>query len=559
MKMAKKAISVILAIIMAAGAAAVSLTAFADDETVKFAVGTDIHVENDKTEIDVNYPENELYFQASGTGNLYDQAAALTKDFLYNSAAEGAEFILVPGDLTRGGKEVQHRCVASVFAEFEKETGVQVYTIPGNHDYYDSSTTPAAFREYYADFGYNTALAADEATASYTADLCGKYRLIAVDSNDPGEDGDGITDSLLAWIEEQTSQAHKDGKEIIYMMHHSLLEHLYLGKTLMKDFIVRNSEELAEKFTGWGIRYVFSGHEHGNDISSFTGKNGAVVYDVLTTSLSSYPLEYRFVTMSDKGADIKMRRIDNCDLESLIDGYTDEQKAMLSSDYQGYAYGLFKFAIEKKILKYVKPDFIKGKLKVNDGPLADTVDNLFNAVGEALTMPLYEDDGGDVSVEKLAASKGVTIPESGYGSLIELAAAMVAMHYHGDENLVPGETPECEILVKGLNTGLQYILTKTGRSGLNTLLSVIGTQVDTDELSPLFSAVSFGKEESYAVAERVLYPLLEKFAVDSGLPDRDAFLPAGPDSPEETAPLSFFGRIIEFIKRLFNSVFGFLK
>ena len=520
--MLKKILSVMLAVILIAGSSSLIFRAFADDGKVVFTVGTDIHIENTKDKLDVNYPENELYFQASGSGNIYDQAAALTKEFLRKSVAEGAEFILISGDLTRGGNEEQHRYVASLLMDFEKRTGVQIYIVPGNHDYYNS--TRGEFREYYSALCYDDALETDDATASYTADLCGKYRLIAVDSNNPGEDGDGITKALISWIDTQVKKAHEDGKEIIFMMHHPLLEHLYMGHILMKDFMVRDSKKLAEKFCSWGIKYVFTGHEHGNDVASYTGKNGNTVYDVLTTALSSYPLEYRKVTMTDEGADLVMRKIEKCDMSALIDGYTDKQKALLRSDYEEFAYGLFRYSIEKKILKFTAPEFIKDKLKVS-GPLAIPVDNLFNAICDALTMPLY-DSGSGVSIEKLAASKGVTIPASEYGSLIELASAMVAMHYYGNENMPSGETPECEILVKGLNTGLEYVLTKSGRSGLNLLLSIIGAEIDTETLSPLFTAVTLGKEDSYVIAEQVLYPLLDKFAVDFSLPDRDVYLAA---------------------------------
>ena len=555
----KKALSVFLCLLMLAGTAQFVFTAFADDGKVLFTVGTDIHIDNTQTKIEEYYPENELYFQASGSGNIYDQAAELTKSFLYKSVDEGAEFIMIAGDLTRSGNAAQHTFVASLLSDFEEETGVQVYVIPGNHDYYNS--TREEFRNCYSALGYDTALAEDEKTASYTADVGGNYRLIAVDSNDPGEDGDGIDDALLGWIETQVKKAHEDGREIIYMMHHSLLEHLYLGHLLMKDFIVRDSEALTEKFSEWGIKYVFSGHEHGNDISSFTGKNGEVVYDVLTTSLSSYPLEYRSVTMSPEGADIKMRKIDECNVDALVDGYTDAQKALLESDYEEFAYGLFRYSVERKILRLIAPEYIKGVLNVTDGPLATTVELLFTAISEALEMPLY-DSGEGVSIEKLASSKGVRIPASDYGSLIELASAMVAMHYYGDENMPSGENPECEILVKGLNTGLQYVLTRTGRSGLNLLLDVIGTQVNTEELSPLFTAVALGREDSYKIAGRVLYPLLDKFAVDSGLPDRDVFLPADTAEAAEgdNAPVSFIGRIIEFFKKIFirvSALFGF--
>ena len=104
------------------------------------------------------------------------------------------------------------------------------------------------------------------------------------------------------------------------------------------------------------------------------------------------------------------------------------------------------------------------------------------------------------------------------------------------------------------------MLTKTGRSGLDTLLEIISMQVNTDELSPLFTAVSLGKENSYKIAERVLYPLLDNFAVDSGLPDRDVFLPAEPagNAEDASAPAGFLNIIIEFFKRIFNMILNLL-
>ncbi len=520
----KKALSILLTLVMLAAVSAPALTAFAASDTVKFAVGTDIHIENTRTELEVNYPESELYFHASGSGNLYDQAGALTRDFLYASAKEGAEFILITGDLTRHGSEEQHEYVAALLRSFEKKTGIPVYVIPGNHDYY-AGLSRDDFRRIYADFGYSQALCQDGATASYTADLNKKYRLIAVDSNDPGEDGDGVTSALLKWIKAQCAQAKADGKEIIYMMHHPLLEHLYMGKVLMKDFMLRNSKAVAEMFTRWGIEYVFTGHEHGNDVESYAGANGKVVYDVLTTALSSYPLEYRLVKMNSEGADLKMRKIEKCDTGALIDGYTSAQKAALRSDYEKFAYEYFRYSVEKKILRILAPSFIKKELKLGEDTPAFMIDTLFTAISDALTMPLY-DSGNGVSIEKLAASKGVKIPASQYGSLIELASAMVAMHYYGDENMPADSSPECEILVKGLNTGLEYVLTRCGRGSLNLLLGILGASLGTDELSPLFTAHLLGKENTYIVAEQVLYPLLNKFAVNYGLKDRDVFLAA---------------------------------
>ena len=95
----KRTLSVYLAAVILSGICSLFLTAFADDDSVKFALATDIHIENTKTELDKNYPENELYFHASGSGNLYDQAAADAVTSQYGgsmNAGNAAELLAKP-------------------------------------------------------------------------------------------------------------------------------------------------------------------------------------------------------------------------------------------------------------------------------------------------------------------------------------------------------------------------------------------------------------------------------------------------------------------------------
>ncbi|MCR5149877.1 MAG: metallophosphoesterase [Clostridiales bacterium] len=551
----RKIVCVLLSLILIAGASYFSLYATAEIDEVTFAVATDIHIVTGKDELSVEHPESELYFQASGSGNIYDQALEITKSFLNDAADKNASFVLIPGDMTRNGYREEHEAIARVFDEFEEKTGIQVYVTPGNHDYYH--TTPDEFKNYYKNAGFDNAVETDSKTASYTADVGGKYRLICVDSNKPGDDGDGIDSRLISWIEAQAAKAKEDGKEPVVMMHHSLLEHLYMGKLLMKDFVIRNSGKMAEKFCSLGIQYVFTGHEHGNDISKYVGKNGNVVYDILTTALSSYPIEYRMVTFSSNGVKITMNSIDECNMDALIGGYNDNQLKLLESDYNAFAYGLFRYSIEKKILKYVSPAFIKRKLKLDDSsPLTTSIDILFGTINEALTMPLYSENS-EMSIESLALSKNVTLPKSEYKSLCDLITAMVAVHYYGNENMSSSESTESEILIKGLNTALEYLLTKCGNEGLNTLIGVISfsTRIDTDRLSPWFTAVKSGKEDSYKTAKAVLNPILDNFTHDFEPGDRDITLPAfGEKATTERPIVAFFKKLMNFFKYIFNIV-----
>ena len=550
----KAVLSVLLAVLVAAGTMLCSFTAFAEDGRIKFSVASDIHIAAKNETLNVNYPESELFFHAGGSGNLYDEGEGILKSMLKQSAASGVDFVLVPGDMTRSGTEAEHKFISNIFREFTKSTGIPVYVIPGNHDYF-SKTTTEQIKEWYADCGYNRALTVDTKTASYTADLSDDYRLIAVDSNNPGVNGDGLNDELFSWIDTQVAAARADGKEIIYTMHHSVLEHLTLGSLLMKDFVVRNTDDVAERFCEWGIQYTFTGHEHGNDVAKYVGKNGNVLYDILTTSLSSYPLEYRLVDFSKDGMDIKMQSIDQCDFSTLIGGYNEKQLALMKSDYKAYSLGVFKYAIEQKVLKYVSPDFIKGKLKAEDGVLSDEVDAVMGLVTDTLKMNLYDNGDGKPSIEALAAKKGMSIPKSDYKSLIDMVSSLVALHYYGDENMPCNSSPEGEILVKGLNTGLEYIISNLGPEALTALIPIVETILPdySDNLIFWFTAAVYDRENTYKVAEEILYPLLDQFTQDKAPADRNVTLPAVGEK------VSTQEQIKAVIDKIFNVIIYILK
>lgn len=538
----KKTISIFLVILMIMASFAVS--AFATDgDNLHFLVAADLHMDDIKETLDINHPESELFFHTSGSGVLYNEVTGITKSFFEKAKNLNPDFVLIPGDLTRNGSKEQHTYTANLLKEFQDESGIQVYVVPGNHDYYSDRCNQEGFKEIYKDFGYSKAITVDEKTASYVVDLNSKYRLIAVDSVKPDKDGDGLTFERYQWIKHQAIEAKHSDKKVLLMMHHPLLEHLPLGRLLMSDFVVKNTNLVAERFCNWGIEFVFTGHEHGNDIAKYTGLNGKTVYDILTTSLTTYPLEFREINLNQRILETKMHQIDKCDFSSLIDGYTSEQIELMKTDYDAYALGCFKKAIEKKILKFVSSDSIKKKLKSEGGLLAEEIDFLMGSVKEALTMPLYDGGNGELSIEALAKEKSVTIPKSEYKSLIDMVTSIVAMHYYGDENIPSDSHPECEILVKGLNTGLEYILSKNSRKSLMALLNMLPVksvlnEAEIGHLNLWF--IVLGSEYSYLIANRTLFPILDKFAVNQGLDDRNATIVFASDNLNNSAIFDSF-------------------
>lgn len=558
-KLFKKTAALLLAAAMLLTALRVSALAVSGENAVRFAVAADVHLRLPDADLPVHYPESELYYSCWGSGNQTHESTGLLLQTLTRARENGAQFVLLCGDLTHYGNETQHRYFASLLRGFEEESGIPVYVTPGNHDYYES--TPDRFREYYADFGYAEALASDDKTASYTADLPGGYRLIAIDSNDPGKDGDGLDDRLFSWIGAQAEAAAADGKTPIVMMHHPLLEPIPYASLLMKDFIVRDHEAVAERFAKWGFSYVFTGHEHGNNITSFTGSNGRIVYDILTTSLNSYPMEFRMIDLSEKEMAISMETLESLDPAYIPPGYNDAQRVSIMEDYTAYSLGFFKFSVAKKIERVIAPDFIKNALGQDSGALADAVDVVMPLVAEALNMPFYAEEGE--SVASLAAAAGATLPASDYQSLMDLITSLVAIIYRGGEDIPTTKAPEGRIFLIALNTLLKYVLAQAGnrvtQDHMDRIFGALGLdRIDRIDLCRWNRAYIPGADCSYAATEAALSPLLNRFLEDDDVPDRDAVLtPSGAadNGGSRFAALigklkAFFGRIAGILKKL---------
>ena len=551
-KLFKKTAALLLAAAMLLTALRVSALAVSGENAVRFAVAADVHLRLPDADLPVHYPESELYYSCWGSGNQTHESTGLLLQTLTRARENGAQFVLLCGDLTHYGNETQHRYFASLLRGFEEESGIRVYVTPGNHDYYES--TPDRFREYYADFGYAEALASDDKTASYTADLPGGYRLIAIDSNDPGKDGDGLDDRLFSWIGAQAEAAAADGKTPIVMMHHPLLEPIPYASLLMKDFIVRDHEAVAERFAKWGFSYVFTGHEHGNNITWFTGSNGRVVYDILTTSLNSYPMEFRMIDLSEKAMAISMETLDSLDPAYIPPGYNDAQRVSIMEDYTAYSLGFFKFSVAKKIERVIAPDYIKNALGQDSGVLADAVDIVMPLVAEALNMPFYAEEGE--SVASLAAAAGATLPASDYQSLMDLITSLVAVVYRGGEDIPTTKAPEGRIFLIALNTLLKYVLAQAGnrvtQDQLNSIFGVLGfDRLSRVDLFRWNRAYIIGADCSYTATEAALSPLLNRFLEDDDVPDRDAVLtPSGAADNDGSRFAALIGKLKAFLGRI---------
>jgi len=242
---------------------------------------------------------------------LIAESAAITKEVVDQIIARNPNFVLVTGDLTKDGELASHLAFSSELARLEA-AGAQVLVIPGNHDIdnpmaaaYDGSTvtpvpsvSPAQFKSIYGAFGYDLASAMDPSSVGYAADLTPSLRMVCMDSTQYGNRtyGSFTNGTRLAWITNQIASAHADGKLVIGMMHHGLMEHFPGQKALFSEYVINDYQTLAPLFAGLGMKAVFTGHFHANDIVAGTF-GGRTIYDIETGSTVTWPCPYRVMEL----------------------------------------------------------------------------------------------------------------------------------------------------------------------------------------------------------------------------------------------------------------------
>ena len=397
----KKVLSIILSVIMALSVLCVGVCA-EEKNDLSFAVASDLHYSAPEEELEKTN-DDPIFWHATRRCEMENETGLIIDEFLNQCVeSDDVEYVLISGDLANRGRSrsEDHLVIAQKLRDFEKKSGKEVYVINGNHDASnDQATTLARFKEIYAEFGYDHALTTRADDCSYTADLGEKYRLIALDSNhETKSTEDGMTADRLKWVKEQAELAKEDGRYPIVMMHHNLLDHLPIQRVLSRNFIVKFHFTTAELFADWGIKTVFTGHEHCSDATVYTSALGNKLYDFATTSLAMYPLEYRVVKYNDNEIKYETRSVDKIDYDALTattKGYTDEQIAAMRADLRAFSKGYLKAGVQYRLELSLSPEKMGiDKDSAYSKPIIYAVDKLISL----LRMPLC----GENSLQSIA-------------------------------------------------------------------------------------------------------------------------------------------------------------
>ena len=552
----KKFISILLTISIVFSLCSVCASAAEEkSELLSYAVASDLHFNFPDEKLEW-FSEDPIYGYANRRAAMENESGLIIDEFLNQCAEDdNIKFVLISGDLTDNGKGdyTEHTAVAEKLKDFESKTGKSVYVIPGNHDVCnpseDDDTDLARFMEIYADFGYDKALIRDLPYASYTADLGEKYRLIALDSNDPSKSTeDGMNEHKVQWVVEQAEQSYKDGRYPILMMHHNLLDHMPMQRILSHDFIIRNHTLTAERWANAGIKLVFSGHEHCSDATTYVSTTGNTISDFATTSLTMYPLEYRYVEMREDTITYEAKTINKIDTDALLEmvpDYTPDQIDAMNDGLNAFAKNFLKNGVEWRLER----GFLDEQLGIKPGDIYyDLVRDAIDALNGVLNMPLY----GKGSAQELGAKYGIELPESDYKDGWDVATELVAAHYAGSENY-----PLCDRDVT-LLMRLVSIILKTELAMVDdltltqatTYLVAITTGTEKYELvkNHLFGIgygpISPGEYFLLAIAS----PLLQSFANDDEVDDNNGVIDGyGTDNSAENMKINFTMSVNEFL------------
>lgn len=287
---------------------------------------------------------------------LLRESPAILKATVENLLNDSVNVVLVTGDLTKDGELISHKEVAEMLRPL-LEKGVKVLVIPGNHDINNpfarnfngsvlkSVATVSAedFRTIYHQYGFENAISTDSSSLSYVSEPVEGLRVLCIDdceyykntfmskgskSNTCITEG-YIQPTTIQWILQQIADAKVQGKQIIGMMHHNVVEHFdYEGS--IPGYMTVNNKSIEKQLMAAGMSVIFTGHFHASDIARADDRKGNFLYDVETGSIVTYPCPYRLIGLSGDSMKIETKYIEhpNITLPAGMDFQTYARKEL---------------------------------------------------------------------------------------------------------------------------------------------------------------------------------------------------------------------------------------
>ena len=275
-------------------------TPLPEAEGLRIAVASDLHFDPEHTD------------KKAGLGAVAYNPE-LIDALLYDAKSQGAELMLLTGDIVNAGKREYHEALTAKLRAAEAE-GLTICVLPGNHDL--APVTQQEFAALYADLGYAEAYSRDEASLSYCVmgeELCllmldtGGYDAEAIDLQKAPKRYDDeafLSDRTLRWAEQMLTEAEEQRLPVLCAGHFNLLTEE--GRDPARSGLyLENGERMAALLRKYGVPLYVSGHLHTRIVLQEQG-----LTELVTEYLLNYPTGYSMLDLTAGALSYTPRRVD---------------------------------------------------------------------------------------------------------------------------------------------------------------------------------------------------------------------------------------------------------
>jgi len=349
---------------------------------LKIAVMSDIHYMSPS--LLKNGAANGAAFQTylAADPKLIEYSDPILKEVISKLKRDKPDIVLIPGDLTKDGEKVCHEAVAGMLQQLA-DCGIKVFVIPGNHDinnpearmYNGDKESPAPtikagdFPKIYGNFGYENAIYRDPNSLTYISQPYKGLWILGIDDCKYYDNTNlaivsgVIKPETMTWILGKLKEAKQNNITVLSMMHHGIVEHYIGEQQLDYGYVTDNYLEDGPRLMSAGLKIMFTGHYHANDITMLGAEGGDKLYDIETGSLVTPPSPYRMVTLTSNGMDISTSWVTsiNCPLPGDM-SFTDYSNAFLSGHLDGYfafyLYSVYGYlGVTQELAEFMAPQF----------------------------------------------------------------------------------------------------------------------------------------------------------------------------------------------------------
>lgn len=307
---------------------------------------------------------------------LNESAAIIDASFDYLAAKQDSDLVLIDGDLTNNGERASHDLMLKKLRKL-KSSGKRVILITSTHDYgphkpdeigdeSDGYVFRSELRKMYKDFGYDEAIAEHEESMSYVVQLAPGYRLLALNDDGNGRSFCGYDGNQLAWILEQIKKAHEEGQFILAMTHHPVVPPTPIYPLVSRRDMLGDYENTSRILADAGLRFIFTGHTHMQNIGCTDTPSGNRLWDINTGSLVGYPLPIRAVTVDEHNMSIVTEHIEAFDwdfggkdtltyMSDHFDTLLNRLFDSMENDFDEFCSIANGFSVERRSIEKLKP------------------------------------------------------------------------------------------------------------------------------------------------------------------------------------------------------------